>query len=373
ITLMMDSTPLSPAAALEPLSKSQKFKFVSILKRKKTGTLELNQARNLYKDLFTNLAPEEEDALVAAYRSKLNDWDKLLTVYAPLANQPHYPGKAAIDGLQSRIKKQLAIQDSAAFIEALLKQKEDWRDAEEEYHDLTGFYDKDKGQILTWRRLLSGLMAVKDNREKLLEDAKVANALHQLEKIRDNLSPYGTINQIESLLATVESANHALVDEKRKHALERVDAHIATVQTDLEQINAEPMLRNKALLGLQQLRIKVETSNSIPTIFYLQNQALELMDTAQDIIQKAHEEQLKAIAKSSVALPKTDNLGATTPNVSTPKPQAPVLKPTKTIKASNLTIGKSYLESTNDVESYLQKLRSELLQAIEDGQRVRIE
>jgi hypothetical protein len=88
ITLMMDSTPLSPAAALEPLSKSQKFKFVSILKRRKTGALELSQARTLYKDLFANLAPEEEDALVAAFRSKLEGWDKLLAVYAPLANQP---------------------------------------------------------------------------------------------------------------------------------------------------------------------------------------------------------------------------------------------------------------------------------------------
>jgi hypothetical protein len=47
----------------------------------------------------------------------------------------------------------------------------------------------------------------------------------------------------------------------------------------------------------RQLRAKVETCTSIPTIFYLQNQAAELMDAAQDMIQKAHEEQLKA-AKS---------------------------------------------------------------------------
>ena len=154
----------------------------------------------------------------------------------------------------------------------------------------------------------------------------------------------------------MESANNLLVGEKRKHALERVDDHIATVQTDLEQIDADPMLRNKALLGLQQLRSKVETSNSIPTIFYLQNQALELMDTAQDMIQKAHEEQLKAIAKPPAVTPKTDNTGATTPTASAPKPQAPVLKPTKTVKAASLTIGKSYLESTTDVDAYLQKL-----------------
>ena len=97
------------------------------------------------------------------------------------------------------------------------------------------------------------------------------------------------------------------------------------------------------------------------------------MDAAQDMIQKAHEEQLKAIAKLPAVTPKTDNTGSTTPTASTPKPQAPVLKPTKTVKAASLTIGKSYLESTTDVDAYLQKLRNELLKAINDGQRVRIE
>ena len=91
------------------------------------------------------------------------------------------------------------------------------------------------------------------------------------------------------------------------------------------------------------------------------------MDTAQDMIQKAHEEQLKAIAKSPAITPKTDNTGATTPTASAPKPQAPVLKPTKTVKAANLTIGKSYLESTTDVDAYLQKLRNELLKASTRG------
>jgi hypothetical protein len=43
------------------------------------------------------------------------------------------------------------------------------------------------------------------------------------------------------------------------------------------------------------------------------------------------------------------------------------------VKAASLTIGKSYLESTTDVETYVQKLRNELLKAIQDGQRVRIE
>jgi hypothetical protein len=135
------------------------------------------------------LAPEEEDALVAAFRSKLDGWDKAITDLCAAGQSTHYPGKTAIDGLQSRIKKQLAIQDSAAFIDALLKQKEDWRDAEEEHHDLTGFYDKDKGQIHTWRRLLSRSDCRQRQPRKMLEEQQGRQALHQLEKIRDNPRP----------------------------------------------------------------------------------------------------------------------------------------------------------------------------------------
>mgnify|MGYP000025235749 CR=1 FL=1 len=43
-----------------------------------------------------------------------------------------------------------------------------------------------------------------------------------------------TPDQIEPLLATVDSANIQLVNEKRSHALERVDERIATVTADLD-------------------------------------------------------------------------------------------------------------------------------------------
>lgn len=373
LTLMMDGTPLTPAAAIEPLTKTQKFKFVSILKRKKTGVVELGQARNLFKELFSSLAPEEEDALVTAFRNQLDGWDKALISYAALAAQPHFPGKADIEALQARIRKQLATQDSTVFIEALLKQKGDWKDAEETHHDLTGFYDKDKGQIQTWRRLLNGLNLIKDNRDRLLENPKAKAALISLEQIRDDAAPYGQINQIEPLLAIVEGVNNQLVQEKRDHALARVDERIATVISDLDQIDAAPLLRNKALLPLQALRAKIAACASIPTIFYSQDQASDLMDAALDLIAKAHAEQVKATPKPPEAPYPAPTSGGKPPVVNEPKPQPPVLKTTRTIKAANLSTGKPFMETPAEVDAYLQKLRAELLKAIVDGQRVRIE
>jgi hypothetical protein len=97
------------------------------------------------------------------------------------------------------------------FIEALLSAKDDWLDAAEDIHDLVNFY---KTQITAWRKLLDGLRAFTDNREALNKVPQAAAALTELTQIRDNPKPYGKVNRIEPLLATVTSVNEQLAQEK---------------------------------------------------------------------------------------------------------------------------------------------------------------
>ena len=378
IALTMDNTPLNPMAAVEPLTKAVRFRQVSILKRKKTGAVELKKARDLYKDLFASLGAEDEDNLVADFRKKLHGWNEELLGYLVLASQPGYPGKADIQGIQAQIKKQLAVQDSAAFIETLLAAADAWQDAEDDLHDLRGFYDQDKGQIHTWRRMLSGLAVLKDNHEKLLEDPKAATALRELDAIQSNARPYGLISKIEALLATAETANEALAADRRSHALEMIDQKIATVITDLDQIHATPELRNQALHSLQMLRQKVTAESSIPQIYYLQGQASHLLDKALDMVAEQQSKQVQKpepqphTAKDSATGtydPNTKTVAA----VSKPATVQVTIKPTKTVKAASLTAGKQYLESETEVENYIARLRDELLAVVKAGNRARIE
>ena len=52
IKLMLEGSDLDPASAIEPLTKSNRFKQVSILKRKVADASSLKRARELYKDIF---------------------------------------------------------------------------------------------------------------------------------------------------------------------------------------------------------------------------------------------------------------------------------------------------------------------------------
>ena len=135
IKLTLEGADLDAKTALDPLSKPVRFKQVAILKRKLADAGSLKRARELHKELFSSLAREDEDGLVADWRQQLGDWAQALNGFAPLANQKHHPGKAGIAALLARINKQQAIGDAFEYVEALNRGKDEWLDSGEDMAD----------------------------------------------------------------------------------------------------------------------------------------------------------------------------------------------------------------------------------------------
>ena len=359
IKLMLEGSDLDPAAAVDVLTKAARFKQVSILKRKVADASSLKRARELYKDLFQLLGREEEDALVADYRTRLTEWQTDLKGFILTASTAHHPGKADIDAALERISQQLAVRDSFAFIEALLGAKDDWLDAAEDINDLVNFY---KTQIAAWRKLLDGLRAFTDNREALDKVPQAAAALAELTKIRDNAKPYGMVNRIEPLLATITTVNEQLAQEKRDRALLSIEEKIAEVQAKLLAAGASADTSNKALRLLQDLKARITSQTSIAQILYLQGQGGDAMDEAITLIEAA-----TAPKPTHVAEP-----GNTKKPPQTGSPNVPPAKTTKVIRAAELS-SKTYLETEADVDAYISKLKDELMAAVRAGQIARIQ
>ena len=361
IKLLLEGADLDPTAAVDVLTKSARFKQVSILKRKVADANSLKRARDLYKELFHKLGRDEEDSLVADFRARLGEWQADLNAFTLTASTAHHPGKADIDAALSRIAQQLAVRDSFAFIEALLGAKDDWLDASEDIHDLVNFY---KTQIAAWRKLLDGLRAFADNREALDKVPQAAAALTELTQIRDNGKPYGMVNRIEPLLATVTSVNEQLAQEKRDRALLSIDEKLAEVQAKLSAVSANPDVSNKALRLLQDLKVRIANQSSIAQILYLQSQGGDAMDEAITLIEVA-----VAVKPPQVSEPGSTTKPSETGNVNVTKAPA---KTTKVVKASEFST-KTYLETEADVDAYISKLKEELLTAVRSGQIARIQ
>ncbi len=361
IKLMLEGSDLDPASAMEPLTKSARFKQVSILKRKTADATSLKRARELYKDLFQQLGREDEDSLVTDFRTRLSEWQSDLNGFVLTASTPHHPGKADLDALLHRIAQQLAINDSFAFIETLLAEKDDWLDAADDIHDLVHFY---KTQITAWRKLLDGLRSVSDNTGALHKVPQAAAAMTELFQIRDNPRPYSQVNRIEPLLATVMLVNEQLAQQHRELACLSIEGRIAEVQAKLDATHAPPETCNKALHSLQSLKIRIASQTSIAQILYLQGQGGEAMDEAITLIEAA-----KPKPTNHVASP-----GDTAQPVQTGLPLVPMptAKTTKVIRASDFS-AKSYLETEADVETFVTQLRAELMMTVRAGRMARIQ
>ena len=365
IKLVMEGSDLDPKSAAEPLTKAARFKQVSILKRKTADAGTRAKARDLHREIFSLQPPDDEDGLVAAYRDNLGQRKAELERAKVKAEQKHYPGATEIANALQTIDRQLAIRDPFEFLNAMLASRDDWKDLAEDTHDVLSFY---KTQAPVWARMLEGLASFADNREALAKDASSAQPLSDLEAIRANPAPYGQVNRIEALLTAVEKVNESLAGARREKALLSIDDKIKEATQALDDAQAEPNVRNAVLRPLQELKAKLAALVSIPNIMFLQQRAGELLDEAMDKIAAAVAAASKAKAAVKPPPPATPG-GTPTPP---PLPAPPAAKPIRVVRTADLG-AKTYLETEQEVDDYVAKLRAELMAAIASGHRARIQ
>jgi len=347
IRLMMDGASLEPKEAIEPLSKSVRWKQIGLFKRQISGAEELKAARQLGQQVFGKIGPEDEDGLVAFLREHLAAWEKRLSGYQALAETGKYPGKAEIMASLQTLQKLQFNKESCDFIKAFLAQKAELPDLADDIHDLSDFYDN---QRKTWDRLRDALeLSFKPNQQLLEKEAEAANALRRMGEILAATHPYTLLHEADGLIQTVQAINQRLVGERRGHALAKVEEKLAEVTSALDQAAAAPEIRNKALKSLQDIRKRIEADASIPSILMQQEMAIEERDRALDLIETA--------VTTTTAKPGT----------APPKPA----KPVREVRAADLS-KKAYLESEQDVETYVGELKRELLAALAGNNRVRV-
>ncbi|MFY7866454.1 BREX system P-loop protein BrxC [Roseateles sp.] len=365
IKLVMEGSDLDPKSAAEPLTKAARFKQVSILKRKTADAGTRAKARDLHREIFSLQPPDDEDGLVAAFRDNLGQRKAELERAKLKAEQKHHPGAAEVAKALQAIDRQLAIRDPFEFLNAMLSTRDDWLDLAEDTHDVLSFY---KTQAPVWARMLDGLVSFSDNREALVKDTASAQPLADLEAIRANPRPYSQVNRIEGLLSAVEKVNEALASERREKALLSIDSKIKEATQALDDAQAEPAMRNAALRPLQELKAQLAGLVSIPRIMFLQQRAGELLDEAMDKIAAAIAAAAKAKAAVKPAPAPTPGDAPTPP----PPPAPPAAKPIRVVRTADLN-AKTYLETEQDVDDYVAKLRAELMAAIAAGHRARIQ
>ncbi len=352
IQLVMDAAPMPLDRVYENVTKSAKQRKISIVRRKTTDPKAIQSARNLGKQVFAEMGPDGEDALFTFLTKKLQGWEKNLGEYKLLAETGNYPGKDGIaDGL-TLCKALLACDDSYKFIERFNERKDDLLDFSDSYAEIDHFYEH---QRPTWEKLRRESDRFQLNRMELERDDSAGPALKRMQEILKAPSPYGLIKEADGLIATVESVNAKLVADRRAEALKVIETLCTQVEQEIATAKGDDSLKSSCLSRLQSLRGQVERQDSVAHITQAEQEAQQAFDDAVSKIE------------AWVAKQQPQPTGGGEPD----KSSTPTIKPRKVVEPSKL-VASPYLETLDDVNGFLDKLRSQLEEAIHQGQRIQI-
>lgn len=352
ISLMMDATLLPIDKVYEAITTPAKRRKIVVRKKETADPQAIQKARSLGRDLFAEMGPDGEEGLMAFLQTKLRDWRSAFQSYQPLADTGGYPGQEEIRQGLTLISPLLADQDSRPFIERFNRLKDDLRDLGDQYHDLKHFYDSQKP---TWEKLCKAHRAFQLNRLELDREGQAGPALRRMQDILSAKSPYGLIKEAEALISTVDGVNAALLAARRTEALANIDAHIATLNQDLRQAQGDASLRAACLQPLETLKAQVRQEGSLAHITQAEGEAVKAFDAAIERIEAF-------LRQRAEQPPAKDGVGEAPP---------PVIKKQRIVKPAAL-MQTPYLESSADVNHFLDALRQELEQAIANHERVQI-
>ncbi|MBW2370660.1 MAG: BREX system P-loop protein BrxC, partial [Deltaproteobacteria bacterium] len=343
IRLVLDGTKIKPKDAIAPLTKTPQWKKVKLVKRTNLSKVETQNAQTLGKELFGSIAPDGQDQLAQYLRGGLNKWVQMLEKFKPLADTGNYPGKREIDDCLATANTLLKTHDSYELVKEFNAKKEDLKDTANDLYELKDFYTNQKS---TWETLRNAMDRFKPNQSALKKDMAAEKAMQKMSQILSAPSPYGMLKDVNDLVSGVEAVNNALIDKNRESAAREVENKIGQVSTLLKNHNADPDFSNKSLYPLQEIKKKILTEYSIPQIItFSVNDAQELFEEELGYIDEAFEPQKDPDQKS---------------------------KPIKTIKPANLK-QKAYLETVEDVDIFVKKVKDTLLEAVNNNIRIRIE
>ena len=331
----------------EALTSKGKWRNITIVQRATTRPEDVKQARELGRDVFSEMGPEGEDALSEFLKGRLEDWREKLSQYRALADTGSYPGSAEIADSLSLLKTLVAPGDSNRFLAQVNEHESDLRDLADGFHDLDHFYEHQRPM---WDKLRTASGRFKLNQMELERDDSAGPALRRMSEILSAPNPYGLLKEAEGLIRTVSEVNEELLSERRTRALATISEQTASVSTEVSTAGGDESLKTTCLTPLEDLAKQVTTHESLAHIGQAEAEAVRLKDEALDQVERYL---ARKAEEGSVVQDK------------------PVVKPRRVVSPGKF-VKSSYLESQADVNTFLDDLRKELTDALAKNERIEI-
>ena len=331
----------------DALTTKRKWRTITVVQRATSKPEDVRKARELGREVFSEMGPEGEEALFEFLKGRLGDWRDKLSRYHTLADTGSYPGAGDIADDLSLLKALLAPEDSNRFLAGLNERGGDLRDLAEGFHDLDHFYEH---QRPVWDKLRAASGRFKLNQMELKRDDSAGSALRRMGEILAAPSPYELVKEAEGLIRTVSVVNEELLSARQAQALATIAEQTASVRAEVSTAGGDESFKTTCLTPLENLAKLVTNHDSLAHIGQAESEAVRLKDEA-----LAQVEQYLA-RKAEEGKEEQDK---------------PVVKPRRVVSPVKL-VKLPYLETQIDVDAFLDDLRRELTNALAKNERIEI-
>lgn len=350
INLVVNGAPLPLDQAYDHLTAANKQRRVIITQREAPSGDLIKKAQTLGKELFAQQGPAAEDSLFSFLQVHLTGWSTALHQFEPLAKTGNYPGAAEIQAALQTLRRFVEESDSLRFLRRFVENKDELHEVSENVRDLKEFYGN---QRHSWESLRAAVTELSQNRLQLEAHKQAAPAFKRMEEILAHARPYNMLHEVAGLIHTAKTANDQLVAQVRGPAVAEIQGLLNGVREELDKASANEALRRAASAELAKL---VETAASSGSIAHI-SQAREAAERAFD----------RALTVIETAL---------TPPPPQPDDPAPLAPPPhvkrRRVVEPRAIWSKGFIETTDDMEAFLGKLRAELEAALAADERVQI-
>lgn len=361
VTIKYGGTTIRPDNPKLPdmLRKKSEIGKTSISKRQVVTAAKMKAAKDILREYFDVMdVPDDEDGLVDFI---LKRFEEQKAHYSELEQRyssgRRYPDK---DKVQDAIRLCTDIlsqkSDNIALIDRVVKLEDKLFDSKEELQDVESFF---KTQVYTFDAAAQMEEDLRTDLDYLSHEPDANAALNKIRlmvAVQGGFS-YSRIPELNGLMATVKAGHDRLLEDKRSELGEFITQCMnAVYQAAKDDIKAKDLV-SKASEYFSLQRKKVMEYRSLALLDGLEPPMLNYKDTAVAQIEAA-------IAPPKPAEPRAPG-GAGDPSKPAPK---------KMIRAYNRSIifPAKTLESNEDIDDYVEKLRTQLKQLLENCDGIQI-
>ena len=331
----------------EALTSRHKWRNITVVQRATSKPEDVKKARELGRDVFSEMGPEGEDALFEFLKGRLEGWREKLSRYRDMADTGSYPGAEDIADSLSLLNTLVAPEDSNRFLAQVNERGSDLRDVADRFHDLDHFYQHQRPM---WDKLSAESGRFKLNQMELERNDSAGSALRRMGEILAAPSPYELVKEAEGLIRTVSEVNEKLLSARRAQVLATIAEQTASVSAEVSTAGGDEALKTTCLTPLENLANQVSTHDSLAHIDQAESEAVRLKDEALTQVERY------LARKAEEGKAKQDKL---------------VIRPRRVVSPVKL-VKSPYLESQVDVDAFLDDLRTELTDALARNERIEI-